>query len=480
MDEDPNAWLLQEFLSLDTASQRRFLTSLIKNLGGPHLRLLHELIAPGLPLDPFSQLAPNVSMKILKSFTDIKSVIRVGRVCRSWNATSSRNATLWNYYLEHMPLSKHIRRTLPNEPSIDVVQNAFKRENMLKSNWMEGRYRRIHFACHGSSVVTCLEIDEDKSRIFTGSEDNTVCIWGFEEGHGIGLGSLIGHRGGVWAMKVIPGRNVLITGSTDRSLIVWDLNSMTMQHQMVGHVSTIRCLEVWNDFAISGSRDGTVRIWNWTTGDLLHHITAHSSSVRCLSLFSDGYFVSGSYDNTCALWDIRTGQLIQRFVGHTDKIYSVACSKDRIFSGSMDGTVRMWAPSNAHAVRILYGHRGLVGNLMVQGNLITSASTDGAIKIWDAQKQQPVLNLPTAHSTSITTIAMNRWALVTGSEGFCRLWDPITGNLLADYTFTAFSYSPSLVWRVAMGEFLCAVAYRSDGVTYLDIFDYSTPHNYNH
>lgn len=474
MDEDPNAWLLQEFLSLDNASQRRFLTSLIKNLSGPHLRLLNELIAPGLPLDPFSQLAPNVSMKILKSFTDIKTVLRVGRVCKSWNMNLVRDYTVWNYYLEHLPLSKHITRSLPAQPSIHAIQKAFKREALLKSNWMEGRYKRIHLPCHGCSVVTCLEIDEEHGRIFTGSEDNTVCIWGLEEGRGIGLGSLIGHRGGVWAMKIVPGRNVLITGSTDRSLVVWDLSSMSIRHQMIGHVSTIRCLEVWNEFAISGSRDGTVKIWNWTTGELLHHITAHSSSVRCLALFSDGFFISGSYDCTCAMWDIRTGRLIQRFVGHTDKIYTVACSNDRIYSGSMDGTVRMWSPSSSHAVRIIYGHRGLVGNLMVQRNLIASASTDGAIKIWDAQKQQLILNLPTAHPTSITTIDMNRWALLAGSEGFCRLWDPITGKLLADYTFTVFSYTPSLVWRVAMGEFLSAVAYRSEGATYLDVFDYTT------
>jgi len=192
-----------------------------------------------------------------------------------------------------------------------------------------------------------------------------------------------------------------------------------------------------------------------------------------MALFRSGFAVSGSYDNTCALWNIRTGELVQRFLGHTDKVYSVSSHGDKIFSGSMDGTVRLWSPSLSHPERIIYGHRGLVGNLHILGNLIASASTDGSVKVWDIKKQQPILSLPTAHPTSITTIDMNRWALITGSDGYCRLWEPITGRMIADLSFSAASAGPCLVWRVALGEALCAVAYRSDGTTHLDIYNYA-------
>lgn len=271
-------------------------------------------------------------------------------------------------------------------------------------------------------------------------------------------------------MKAIKADNILITGSTDRSLIVWDLETLTMRYQLVGHVSTIRCLEVWRDYAISGSRDGTLRIWNWRTGDLVHHIHAHTSSVRCLALFGEGFLVSGSYDHTCALWNIKTGCLVNRFEGHSDKIYAVASANNRIYSGSMDGTVKLWRPDDPQCYRTICGHRSLVGNLKVYDRLVVSASTDGAIKVWDTTRKTTVLNLPSAHPTSITTIDMNRWALITGSEGFCRLWDPITGHLLADYS----SAGTGMVWRVAIGEVTAAVAYRLDGITYVDFFEYST------
>lgn len=474
MDDDPNAWLLQEYLALDSRSQRRFLSSLAKHLSGNHLRFLYELITPGLPLDPFSLLPGNVGRKILQH-CDSATVVRLGRVCQKWAELMLRDLQLWRSLLARGPVSKLILRGVESRrpglsPAMEiaVIEDAFRRERLLEDNWFQGKFKRSRFACHNGSVITCLEIDELSGRIFTGSEDHTVGVWTLS---GTCIGMLTGHRGGVWAMKVLPGEDVLITGSTDRSLIVWDLKAMAQRHQMAGHVSTVRCLELWNDYAISGSRDGTLRIWNWRTGELVKHIAAHQSSVRCLALFgSEGHVVSGSYDHTCALWKIATGQLVQRFEGHTDKIYAVACTPSMIFSGSMDGTVRVWTPASSTCVKHIVGHHNLVGNLRVQGPLVASASTDGSIKVWDVRKSCTSLNLSNAHPGSITTLDMNRWLIAAGSDGHCCLWDPVTGELIEDFR----DQIPGLgtVWRLALGEATCAVAYQAHGQTVLDVYRY--------
>ncbi len=71
---------------------------------------------------------------------------------------------------------------------------------------------------------------------------------------------------------------------------------------------------------------------------------------------------------------------------------------------------------------------------------------------------------------------MNRWGLVTGSEGYVRLWDPVTGRQLAEYRLGAAAHSApvGMVWRVALGETQCVVAYRADNLTFMDVFDYSS------
>ena len=52
--------------------------------------------------------------------------------------------------------------------------------------------------------------------------------------------TLWGHTGGVWSAQLRG--NMLISGSTDRSLIIWDLESGERKHTLTGHTSTVRCL----------------------------------------------------------------------------------------------------------------------------------------------------------------------------------------------------------------------------------------------
>ena len=56
------------------------------------------------------------------------------------------------------------------------------------------------------------------------------------------LRTITGHTGGVWAMQYAGNR--LVTGSTDRRLHVYDIRTGECIHQLAGHESTIRCLQV--------------------------------------------------------------------------------------------------------------------------------------------------------------------------------------------------------------------------------------------
>lgn len=67
-----------------------------------------------------------------------------------------------------------------------------------------------------------------------------------------------------------------------------------------GHLSTVRCLKVLDGrpIVISGSRDATLRVWDIENGVQLRVLAGHQHSVRCIEIVGN-IVVSGSYDTTC-------------------------------------------------------------------------------------------------------------------------------------------------------------------------------------
>ena len=59
---------------------------------------------------------------------------------------------------------------------------------------------------------------------------------------------------------------------------------------------------------VSGSDDRTVAVWDLQTGARLHDSTGHQGWVSSVAVSPDGrHIVSGSSDRTVAVWDLETG-----------------------------------------------------------------------------------------------------------------------------------------------------------------------------
>ena len=60
---------------------------------------------------------------------------------------------------------------------------------------------------------------------------------------------------------------------------------------------------------MSGSNDKTIRVWDINTGAALCVFEGHKDLVRTLC-FDQERIVSGSYDQSIKVWDIKSGKLI--------------------------------------------------------------------------------------------------------------------------------------------------------------------------
>jgi WD40 repeat protein len=120
-----------------------------------------------------------------------------------------------------------------------------------------------------------------------------------------------------------------------------------MLHNCTGHKRVVQSVAVSpnGEFVVSGSSDKTVKLWDVKTGRLLHDCTGHKRVVQSVAVSPDGEFVvSGSWDKAVKLWDVKTGRLLHDCTGHKSEITSVTISPggEFVISGSDDGTVKIW------------------------------------------------------------------------------------------------------------------------------------------
>lgn len=76
-----------------------------------------------------------------------------------------------------------------------------------------------------------------------------------------------------------------------------------------GHSHIIPCLVISADskILISGSRDKTIKMWELETGELIRTLKGHTDGVHTLALSPDGQIIaSGSADKTIKLWHLET------------------------------------------------------------------------------------------------------------------------------------------------------------------------------
>jgi WD40 repeat protein len=128
------------------------------------------------------------------------------------------------------------------------------------------------------------------------------------------------------------------------------------------HESDVTCIVFVPDNAllISGSKDNTIKVWELGEGGKCTEkctLRGHDGAVNSITLSCDcKYLASAGDDKTVRLWEIFTGQQIAELRSHEAGVKSVAWSRDGscIVSGSLDGTVHVWKVD--FNVRLMHGN----------------------------------------------------------------------------------------------------------------------------
>ncbi len=289
--------------------------------------------------------------------------------------------------------------------------------------------------------VNAVALSPDGQIVVSGSDDRLIRLWDAETGNL--YQTLSGHTGSVTAVAIGADGNLLISGSWDTTIKQWNLATGELQQtltELPNLAKPITALVITPDgqTLISSNRSSEITLWNLHTGQR-HSFTGHTDQVNTLALSQDGKILaSGSADSTVKIWHLGTRELLRTLTGHGGAVYAVDISPDRQFvvSSSWDRTVKVRNLNTGGLSCTLTHHALPVSTLAISADSQTlfTGSRDTTIKLWDLPSGKLLTTL-SDHTVAVNTIAASTIAastiasslpsptLVSGSrDGTIKIW----------------------------------------------------------
>ncbi|KAI9474811.1 WD40-repeat-containing domain protein [Zychaea mexicana] len=396
-DQQSIATAWTTFSSAPASQRRLILQGLLTTCCTSQLSFLANSIEPLLRVDFTAILPTEVCVKIF-SYLDAQSLCSACQVSRTWKAIADDDILWHRMCQQHIDkkchkcgwglplLQKQVEEASPAPKRADRKpwKQVYSERLVVERNWRKHRH-------------TTRKLQQPE---------------------------------GALCLQYCDAQNILITGSTEGTATVWDLETGKVLRVLKGHSRSIQALQFDDTKLVTGSMDHTLKIWNYHTGQCIRTLEGHSDGVVHLH-FDSRILASGSVDGTVKIWNFQTGQCYA-LTGHTDKVtHTQIYQHNKVVSSSADGTIRLWNLDTRSCSHVFQGHMGpvqvAIPGCLQQDAVIMSASLDRTIRIWSMETGKCIRTL-LGHTDGVTALAYDKLRLVSGSIlGTVKLWDVASG-----------------------------------------------------
>ncbi|RMZ83197.1 hypothetical protein DV738_g1302, partial [Chaetothyriales sp. CBS 135597] len=225
------------------------------------------------------------------------------------------------------------------------------------------------------------------------SDDKSILFWSpLSSDFPISPSPLTGHSNYVYSLAFSPKGNMLVSGSFDEAVFLWDVRSGRIMRQLPAHSDPVGGVDFIHDGTMmcSCSTDGLIRIWDAGTGQCLRTLVDEDrKGVTSVRWSPNGRYVLGwTLDSCVRLWDYVGGRCVKTYMGHVNKDFSLG-EYGFVVSGSENGDILAWDVSSkellwranaAHTDVVLSVDCGKTAD-RVRG-LLVSAGKDRDVRIW--------------------------------------------------------------------------------------------------
>lgn len=275
--------------------------------------------------------------------------------------------------------------------NLDVVDSAFpdlilgqRPENadtgadtvkMNKKKKKKALSKKLNDEYHIDAVLSLSANRSHRNLLVSGSADTTVKLWDLNNGSC--AKSFQFHDGKVSSVKWNPTEStVVLTGGYDAQAIVSDLRTDDKEGQrkwkVDGDIEGVKWSPNGQDFYVSTENGRVYKFDARKPGSSLWTLQAHDAEVSSFDInpYIEDYMVTASTDRTVKLWNLSAGSskkgpsmILSRDLD-VGKVFSVGFAPDRevfghIVAAGSGGDVKVWDTMSNRAVREAMGKKRL-------------------------------------------------------------------------------------------------------------------------
>ena len=268
-------------------------------------------------------------------------------------------------------------------------QYLYRQHLILDKNWRTGNTSVYEIPTDQDRTnqrvqgIYCLQFDA--KRVVSGSRDKHLRVWDIESRTCVMC--LSGHNGSVLCLQFDGKTDTVVTGSSDTTIMTWDLAKGVCTHVYEGHSAPVLNVRFDQHYVVSCSKDKTIKVW--ARGDVGRHphtcirtLRGHKAAVNAVQ-FVGKRIVSASGDRTIKIWNLDNGECLRSIDGHERGIACIVFDGRFITSGSSDLSIRIHDAYTGEHLETLMGHSELVRTIQTDSRKIVSGSYDMSIKIWN-------------------------------------------------------------------------------------------------
>lgn len=272
-----------------------------------------------------------------------------------------------------------------------------------------------------TAEVTSVAFDVNGWTMATGSTDKTVRLW--DALTGVQRNQLPGAVQSIMCVKFSPNNECVLGASNDNSTRIWSVETARLRHTLTGHTGKVFTGSFTHDSSkvVTGSHDRTLKLWDLNRGYCTRTLFC-VSSCNDLTISTDSLIVSGHVDHHLRVWDLKSNDCLQDIDGiHENQITSVCTTPDGtcLLTNGKDNTLKI-VDIRTFEVRSTFKHEeyrnGLNWNracISPDGVYVAAGSVDGMVCIWNTLTNKLEKTLSGAHSSPIA----------------CCAWSPTGGQL---------------------------------------------------